>query len=131
MAKRREIRNSTAEFLIFQAEAKEQGVEVIYADETIWCTQKAMAVLFDVGIPAISKHLTNVFETGELSEEATISKMETVQHEGNRDVKRMVVMYKLIRKFERSAAQHPPCITRLALLFFNNLRRVGVLASLW
>ena len=71
MAKRREIRNSTAEFLIFQAEAKEQGVEVIYADETIWCTQKAMAVLFDVGIPAISKHLTNVFETGELSEEAT------------------------------------------------------------
>ena len=95
MAKRREIRNSTAEFLIFQAEAKEQGVEVIYADETIWCTQKAMAVLFDVGIPAISKHLTNVFETGELSEEATISKMETVQHEGNRDVKRMVVMYKL------------------------------------
>ena len=65
--------------------------------ETIWCTQKAMAVLFDVGIPAISKHLTNVFETGELSEEATISKMETVQHEGNRDVKRMVVMYKLIR----------------------------------
>ena len=44
--------------------------------ETIWCTQKAMAVLFDVGIPAISKHLTNVFETGELSEEATISKME-------------------------------------------------------
>ena len=54
MAKRREIRNSTAEFLIFQAEAKEQGVEVIYADESIWCTQKAMAVLFDVGIPAIS-----------------------------------------------------------------------------
>ena len=53
--------------------------------KTIWCTQKAMAVLFDVGIPAISKHLTNVFETGELSEEATISKMETVQHEGNRD----------------------------------------------
>ena len=46
--------------------------------ETIWCTQKAMAVLFDVGSPAISKHLTNVFETGELSEEATISKMETV-----------------------------------------------------
>jgi len=95
MAIRREIRNSTAEFLIFQAEAKEQGVEVIYADETIWCTQKAMAALFDVGVPAISKHLANVFETGELSEEATISKMETVQHEGNRDVKRMVVMYKL------------------------------------
>lgn len=95
MAERRIIRNSTAEFLIFQAEAKEHGIEVMYAEETIWCTQKAMAALFDVGVPAISKHLANVFETGELKEEATISKMETVQQEGNREVKRMVVMYKL------------------------------------
>lgn len=95
MAERHLIRNSTAEFLIFQIEGKEQGVEVMYANETIWCTQKTMATLFDVGVSAISKHLTNVFETGELNEEATISKMETVQQEGNRDVKRMVVMYKL------------------------------------
>lgn len=95
MAERRIIRNSTAEFLIFQTEAKEQGIEVMYAEETIWCTQKAMGALFDVGVPAISKHLANVFETGELKEEATISKMETVQQEGNREVKRMVVMYKL------------------------------------
>ena len=95
MAKRREIRNSTAEFLIFQIEGKEQGVEVMYANDTIWCTQKAMAALFDVGVPAISKHLSNVFETGELIEESTISKMETVRKEGNREVKRMVVMYKL------------------------------------
>ncbi len=95
MTKKLEIRNSTAEFLIFQSGAKEQGVEVMYAEETIWCTQKAMAALFDVGVPAISKHLANVFETGELNEEATISKMETVQQEGNREVKRMVVMYKL------------------------------------
>ena len=95
MAERRVIRNSTAEFLIFQAETKEQGIEVMYAEETIWCTQKAMAALFDVGVPAISKHLANVFETGELKEEATISKMETVQQEGNREVKRTVVMYKL------------------------------------
>jgi hypothetical protein len=80
---------------MFQAEAKEQGIEVMYAEETIWCTQKAMAALFDVGVPAISKHLANVFETGELKEETTISKMETVQQEGNREVKRMVVMYKL------------------------------------
>ena len=95
MAKKREIRNSTAEFLIFQAENKEQGIEVTYANETIWCTQKAMAALFDVGVPAISKHLANVFETGELNEEATISKMETVQQEGSRTVKRSVVMYNL------------------------------------
>ena len=64
MVIRKEIRNSTAEFLIFQAEAKEQGIEVMYAEDTIWCTQKAMAALFDVGVPAISKHLANVFETG-------------------------------------------------------------------
>ena len=95
MAKRREIRNSTAEFLFFQIEGKEQGIEVMYANDTIWCTQKAMAALFDVGVPAISKHLSNVFETGELIEESTISKMETVRKEGNREVKRMVVMYKL------------------------------------
>ena len=95
MTKKLEIRNSTAEFLIFQTETKEQGIEVMYAEETIWCTQKAMAALFDVGVSAISKHLANVFETGELKEEATISKMETVQQEGNREVKRMVVMYKL------------------------------------
>ena len=95
MAKRHEIRNSTAEFLIFQLENKEHGVEVMYAEETIWCTQKALAALFDVGVPAVSKHLANVFETGELKEETTISKMETVQQEGNREVRRMVVMYKL------------------------------------
>lgn len=89
------IRNSTAEFLIFQLENKEQGIEVMYATETIWCTQKAMAALFDVGVPAISKHLANIFETGELDEEATVSKMETVQQEGSRTVKRSVVMYKL------------------------------------
>ena len=89
------IRNSTAEFLIFQIENKEQGIEVFYKDENLWCTQKAMAALFDVGVPAISKHLANVFETGELKEEATISKMETVQQEGNREVKRTVVMYSL------------------------------------
>ena len=47
MTKRREIRNSTAEFLIFQIEGKEQGVEVYYKDNTVWCTQKAMGMLFD------------------------------------------------------------------------------------
>ena len=95
MADKRIIRNSTAEFLIFQIENKEQGIEVMYAEKTIWCTQKAMAALFDVGVPAISKHLANVFESGELKEEATISKMETVQQEGNREVKRTVVMYNI------------------------------------
>ena len=82
MAKKFEIRNSTAEFLIFQIEGKEDGVQVVYRDESIWCTQKAMAQLFDVGVPAISKHLKNIFETGELVENSVISKMETTASDG-------------------------------------------------
>ena len=77
-----EIRNSTAEFLIFQIEGKEDGVQVVYRAESIWCTQKAMAQLFDVGVPAISKHLKNIFETGELLEDSVISKMETTASDG-------------------------------------------------
>ena len=81
MAKKFEIRNSTAEFLIFQIEWKEDGVQVVYRDESVWCTQKAMAQLFDVGVPAISKHLKNIFETGELIEDMVVSKMEiTTEH---------------------------------------------------
>ena len=95
MANRKEIRNSTAEFLIFQIEGKEQGVEVFYKDKTVWCTQKAMGMLFDVNIPAISKHLKNIYEQGELTEERTVSKMEIVRIEGNRQVKRETVFYNL------------------------------------
>lgn len=95
MAKKFEIRNSTAEFLIFMLEGAEDGVQVVYKDETIWCTQKAMAELFDVGVPAVNKHLNNIFEEGELPREATISKMEIVQSEGMREVKRMMEFYSL------------------------------------
>ena len=95
MAKKKEIRNSTAEFLTFVAEGQEQGVQVLYKDETVWATQKAMATLFDVGVPAINKHLNNIFEEGELKKEATISKMEIVQTEGNRTVNRSTTFYNL------------------------------------
>src|SRR5574344_283735 len=93
MAKKFDIHNSTAEFLIFQIEGKEDGVQVLYRNETVWCTQKAMAELFGVGIPAISKHLNNIYDEGELIREATISKMETVQMEGTREVKRSTDFY--------------------------------------
>ena len=79
MVKKFEIRNSTAEFLIFQIEGKEDGVQVVYRDESIWCTQKAMAQLFDVGVPAISKHLNNIFSEGELQQDSTVSKMEIAE----------------------------------------------------
>ena len=95
MAKKFEIRNSTAEFLIFQIEGKEDGVQVVYRHESIWCTQKAMAQLFDVGVPAISKHLNNIFSEGELRQELTVSKMEIVQIEGDREIKRQLDFYNL------------------------------------
>ena len=95
MAKNIAIRNSTAEFLIFMLEGKEDGIQVMYNDETIWATQKAMASLFDVGTPAINKHLANIFAEGELKKEATVSKMEIVQMEGNREVKRPLEVYNL------------------------------------
>ena len=82
MSKKFEIRNSTAEFLIFQIKGKEDGVQVVYQDESIWCTQKAMSQLFDVGILAISKHLKNFYETGELVENSVISKVETTVSDG-------------------------------------------------
>ena len=82
MPKNIEIRNSTAEFLIFMLEGKEDGIQVMYKDETIWATQKAMAQLFDVGVPAISKHLKNIFESGELDGNSVISKMETTASDG-------------------------------------------------
>lgn len=77
MAKNIEIRNSAAEFLIFMLEGKEDGIQVMYKDETIWATQKAMAQLFDVGVPAISKHLKNIFESGELDGKSVISRQES------------------------------------------------------
>lgn len=95
MVKKFEIRNSTAEFLIFQIEGKEDGVQVVYRDETVWCTQKAMAQLFDVGVPAISKHLNNIFAEGELRPASTVSKMEIVQVEGDREIKRQLDFYNL------------------------------------
>lgn len=95
MAKTFEIRNSTAEFLMFVMEGKENGIQVMYKDETVWCTQKAMSALFDVGVPAINKHLNNIYEEGELLRESTVSKMEIVQAEGEREVKRQMEFYNL------------------------------------
>ena len=61
---------------------------MIFNDETFWLTQKRMAELFGVEVPAINKHLSNIYETDELDKEATISILETVRQEGTRMVKR-------------------------------------------
>ena len=83
------------EIVLYQVEGTNICVNVVFKDETFWMTQKAMAELFDVNVPAISKHLSNIFEEGELFKEATVSKMEIVQMEGNRAVKRHVDFYNL------------------------------------
>ena len=75
MEKNLTIRNSTAEFLIFQAQDKSQGVEVVYHDETIWATQKAMSVLFDCTTDNIGLHLKNIFASGELKKESVTEKI--------------------------------------------------------
>ena len=82
MAQRREIRNSTAEFLIFQVEGKEQGVEVYYKDKTVWCTQKAMGLLFDCSSDNIGLHLKNIFASGELVKESVTEKISATASDG-------------------------------------------------
>lgn len=77
-----QIRNSTAEFLIFQLEDKANGIEVFYKDETLWASQKAIAALFDVERPAITKHLNNIFDSGELDRNQVCSKMEHTAEDG-------------------------------------------------
>ena len=73
--------NKELEFLIYNTPQENVKINVVVKDETIWLTQKAMATLFDVQIPAINKHLKNIFEEGELNAEVVISKMEiTTQH---------------------------------------------------
>lgn len=83
------------EIVLYQIEDTNICVNVIFKDETFWMTQKAMAELFDVNVPAISKHLSNIFEDEELKKESTVSKMEIVQKEGNRNVKRKQEFYNL------------------------------------
>ena len=82
MAKELQIRNSTAEFLIFQAEDKAQGVQVFYKDETIWATQKAIATLFDVDRSVVTKHLKNIFDTGELQQDSVCAKFAHTAEDG-------------------------------------------------
>ena len=82
MSKQLQIRNSTAEFLIFQAEDKAEGVQVFYQDESIWATQKAIAALFDVDRSVITKHLKNIFETAELQQDSVCAKFAHTAEDG-------------------------------------------------
>ena len=87
--------DQTTEFLLYTAPGGKVAVEVFLHNENIWLPQKRIAELFGVGIPAISKHLENIYESEELRRDSTISILETVQQEGAREVKRKIEYYNL------------------------------------
>lgn len=75
------MQNHEIQFLLYNTPDDNGSVQMVVKDETLWCTQKAMAQLFGVGVPAVSKHLKNIFEEGELEKNVVVSKMEiTTQH---------------------------------------------------
>lgn len=89
------IKNSLTEFLLYTTPNNDVKVEIFLHNESVWLPQKRMAELFGVNKSAISKHLNNIYEDGELNREATVSILETVQQEGTREVKRDVEYYNL------------------------------------
>ena len=89
------IRDETSEFLLYTSPQGEVKVEVLLGEETIWLTLNRMAALFGVDKSGISRHLKNVYESGELEREATVAKIATVQQEGDREVSRDLEYYNL------------------------------------
>lgn len=106
------------QFILYQLPDEEGKIQVVIKDETIWATQKAMAALFDVGVPDISKHLKKKFETGELDKNTTISKMETVVNRGFRgEVPEEMVVSKMeiATRTQRVQTLQPQAANRLRL----------------
>lgn len=95
MTKKLQIRNSTAEFLVFTQQSGDKSIEVRYEDETIWLSQRMMAELFDVDVRTINEHLQNLFNSNEIEKISTIRKFRIVQTEGTRHVERNVDFYNL------------------------------------
>ena len=87
--------SSEFQFLMYKSADEDVSVKAVIREETIWLTQKSMAELLDVDVPAISKHLSNIYADGELLKDSTVSKMEIVQQEGTRHIKREQNFYNL------------------------------------
>lgn len=83
------------EMVLYHSDEGDVSVDAYIMNDSLWITQKAMAELFGVQVPDISKHLTNIYDEDELDKEATVSKMEIVQKEGNRNVRRKPDFYNL------------------------------------
>ena len=93
--KKLQIRNSTAEFLVFTNQNKTSTIEVRYEDESIWLSQKLMAELFDVEVNTINYHLKEIYKSSEIQEDGTVRKFRIVQQEGKRQVNRDIDFYNL------------------------------------
>ena len=89
------IRSSSAEFLIFEQQKKEHGIEVRFEDGDLWLTQKAMSKLYDCSSDNVGLHLKNIYTDLELDRNSTTEEFSVVQKEGNREVKRKVKYYNL------------------------------------
>ncbi len=95
MKEQTHLSNTQNQIILYTAADGKVTADVFFAQDNFWLTQRTMAELFGVNTPAISKHLKNIYNSGELNEGATISKMETVQAEGERQVIRQVEVYNL------------------------------------
>ncbi len=89
------IRSSSAEFLIFEQQKKEHGIEVRFEDGDLWLTQKALGELYNTSKQDISYHIKNIYNDLELNQKSTVKEFLTVQNEGNREVKRKTIYYNL------------------------------------
>ncbi len=107
MSKKLHIRNSTAEFLVFTRQAGESGIEVRVEDETVWLTQKLMAVLFEVDVRTVSEHLGNLCASGEQTEDAVIRKFRTTAADG----KSYNTQFYNLEFNERDLLDHPGKVT--------------------
>ena len=116
------------QFILYNLPNEDGKVQVVIRDETLWCTQKAMAQLFGVGVPAINKHLKNIYESGELLKDATISKMETVVNRGFRgDVNELIDFYSLDeRENTFSMEQFSNSVNKLVFLDYKILPDKGL-----
>ena len=95
MAKDLMIRSSSAEFLIFERQTHDKGIQVRFEDGDLWLTQKSIGELFDTTRNNITMHINEIYSTYELDEKSTSKKLLLVQKEGNREVKRNIQYYNL------------------------------------
>lgn len=95
MQKKQQIRNSTAEFLIFAMQGDAEGIEVRLEDDTVWLTQQMLASLYGSSRTNVLEHIQHIYADEELEESATCRKIRQVQKEGNRNVNRETLFYNL------------------------------------